>query len=282
MNSATAPEMHSNLSLMFTLQGVLAVGWAVVSAANQRVSYALCLFALISFVVSLIASIREPRRVGVLAARCIDIFAISVASISFGAYWLIEPRREPVQAPRTAIASAKTRRCISRLVTPRGRHYFDDKELGSVWVPIAPPWYLYERLTIDVDDNGLRAEGYVHGRSFHVFWVHWGDVDLKLDMAIYCEGVCLGNRNNCKADCSTSGVSSATDGVVRGVAHSAEVISGNEVRTTVAMSGSIAARGGPSLGIGKEPLKVDISWPDASAEWTLQAGSYKWRCECGE
>lgn len=276
-NSAENPQGFP-FSLLASGVGVLAVGIGALVQETYWSSLVLCLIGLGAFITSFFLTLGTGRQLLERVARWIDLSAFVVVIINLGTFLAVGGGANQAEADQT-VPQAGAQECVSRLKLGHGG-WNDTYREGSRYIPVAPTYYFYMRGRVTPSDTGLRATGYVFGKAWYVFWTRWGDVDLDLTTTISCEGACEKGVNKCLADFSTTGNSSRQESIVRGVLEEAATRSGNEVRMVIAISGSLSASGGPSVEAGKDPLKVTIAWPDATAENTFQAGTYKWRCEC--
>lgn len=253
--------------------GIVLITIAFLFESHYYIAFSLSLLALFMFVVSFF--LNRKLKEGNKVSQTINMIAFIAFIINIIVFLGMGAGTE--DSPRKDIGS-ESRECVSKLKF--GKKWKDSYEEGSKYIPVAPSYYFYMRGTVTPSDGGLDATGYVFGKAWYVFWTRWGDVDLKLTSTVICEGECNGEINKCLTDISTKGNSSRQESIVRGVMDVAATASGNRVKAIVAFSGSLSADGGPTISVGKDPLKLSISWPNSTAENTFQAGTYKWKCEC--
>jgi hypothetical protein len=263
-----------SVSTVLTSVGLGVIGLAFCLQKYYFTSVSLSFLGLLLFIFSHYFSRKAKAEESI--SRSINTFAFCVFILNVGLFVGISEKGN--RRIKEQVTKAKIHECASKLKI--GQSWKDSYEEGSKYIPVAPTYYFYMEGEITPSDDGLTATGYLFGKAYYVFWLRWGHVNLDLTSKIICEGYCEGEVNQCIADISTTGNSSRQVSIVRGLFDVASTSAGNEVRLVAVFSGSLSADGGPSIEVGKEPLKLSVSWPNATAENTFQAGTYKWRCEC--
>lgn len=264
---------------LITAIGVILVGISILVQNVNWLSVYLGLAALGAFLISFILGYGVSRTFYEKLAVWINICAFTFFVISMFVYGMLGSEVAWAQSRETFSETGEPS-CVSRLKMGHGgwNNFYEE---GSKYIPVAPAYYFFMSGNVTASDNGLKADGYIFGKAWYVFWIRWGHVNVDLKATVACEGQCSETKK-CIADFSITGNSSRQVSIVRGLLEAAGTASEDSVNIVVALSGSLSAGGGPSVEAGKEPLKITIGWPDATAENTFQAGKYKWQCECAE